>query len=77
MQTSRTCDSGSERVSHARSCQTTCEQFNSTTPQRSSQRRDSASRVVIQLTDVMIDQRFILVFTQMRFTAELVNKPSA
>ena len=32
---------------------------------------------VIQLADVMIDQRFILVFAQMRFTAELVDKPSA
>lgn len=37
----------SERVSHPRSCQTTCEQFSSTTPQRSSQRRESASWLLL------------------------------
>lgn len=76
IQLSRTCDSGSERVSRARSCHTTCEQFNSTTPQRSSQRRESESAVV-QLADMMVNQRFILAFAQMWPAAQLIDKTPA
>lgn len=60
----------------ARSCHTTCEQFSSTTPQRSSQRRESESAVV-QLADMMVNQRFILAFAQMRPAAQLIDKTPA